>query len=110
MTMLTFRCSQSTRESKPKSGLRRLVSLIGLVLLIASVLRELRLPAERRTWHGCVFGKVPYDLRFPSLDRLASTMWNPDEHGLLVPTAFGVGWTINFAALWAAVVSAGRRG
>jgi uncharacterized protein DUF5808 len=109
MTMLTFRSSKSTRESKPTSGLRRLVSLIGLVLLIASVIRELRLPAERRTWHGYVFGKVPYDLRVPSLARLATTMWNPHEQRLVVPTAIGVGWTINFAALRTMVASAAGR-
>ena len=37
-----------------------------LALLAASVVRELRMPKEQRTWHGVVFGKVPYDLRLPT--------------------------------------------
>jgi hypothetical protein len=68
-------------------------------LLIAAVVRELRLPKEERTWHGHLFGKVPYDLRRPSLDRLKTALWNPRDAHLLVPTALGVGWTINLAAL-----------
>jgi len=102
MTMLTFRHSGKAGATRRKSGLRSLVSLLGFALLLASIIRELRLPAAQRSWHGRVFGRVPYDLRFPTRDRLADAMWNPAEHRLLVPTAFGVGWTVNLAALWAA--------
>jgi uncharacterized protein DUF5808 len=102
MTMLTFLHSGKASATRRKSGLRSLVSFVGFVLLLASIIRELRLPAAERSWHGRVFGRVPYDLRFPSPSRLASTMWNPAEHRLLVPTAFGVGWTVNLGALWAA--------
>jgi hypothetical protein len=80
-------------------GLRGLLTLISVALLCAAIVRELRLPPEQRTWHGAVFGKVPYDLRVPSIDRLIRSVWNPGNPRLLVPTAFGVGWSVNVAAL-----------
>ena len=89
-------CDNATRG---RHGLRDLVKLIGLVLLTASIIREMRLPKEERTWHGLVFGKVPYDLRPPTLERVKSVMWNPENSHILVPTVFGVGWTVNLAAL-----------
>jgi hypothetical protein len=86
-------------SSRGGRGLRGLVRLIGLALLVASIVRELRLPKEARTWHGVVFGLVPYDLRRPSFDRFKATLWNPRDPHLFVPTALGVGWTVNVAAL-----------
>jgi len=80
-------------------GLGNLARLIGLVLLIASIVRELRLPKQERTWHGVVFGKVPYDLRPPTFGRLKAVIWNPRNSHVVVPTAFGVGWTVNLAAV-----------
>lgn len=77
---------------------RSLAQLIGLGLLIATIVRELRLPKEERTWNGVVFGKVPYDLRPPTFDRLKAVLWNPRNPHLVVPTAFGVGWSVNLAA------------
>jgi hypothetical protein len=82
-----------------RHGLRDLARLIGLTLVIASVVRELRMPKEKRTWHGVVFGKVPYDLRPPTFARLKSAVWNPRDSEIVVPTGFGVGWTVNLAAL-----------
>lgn len=69
-------------------------ALISLVLLVAAVLRELRRPAELRTWHGRVGAVVPYDLRRPTLERFRKSVWNADAP-LLVATPFGVGWTLN---------------
>ncbi len=85
-------------ELKAK-GWRGATMLLGAGLLAASVLRELSLPAAERTWHGTLFGTVPYDLRPPEPRRLLGTLWNPTSKRILVPTAFGVGWTINLAAL-----------
>ena len=79
-------------------GWRGLATLTGLILVGAAVLQELRLPREQRAWHGALFGSSPYDLRPPTFDRLARTVWNPDQDAVLVPTAFGVGWSINAAA------------
>lgn len=81
------------------SGLKTLVTLVGFGLLVASVLRELRLPPRQRTWHGAVFGKVPYDLRPPTRERVEGAMWNPASSQVVVPTAFGVGWSVNLPAL-----------
>lgn len=87
------------RSVGSRYGLRSLAQLIGLGLLIASIVRELRLPKQERTWHGVVFGKVPYDLRPPSFARLKAVIWNPANPHLVVRTAFGVGWSVNLAAL-----------
>ena len=67
-------------------------------LAAAAVVQELRKPAGTRTWQGRVLG-VPYDLRRPSPERLRSRLWDPTEPRLLVPSAFGVGWTVNLARL-----------
>jgi len=80
-------------------GLRDLARLIGFALLLAAVIRELRLPKQQRTWHGLLFGRVPYELRPPTFARLKSALWNPRNPQVLVPTALGVGWTVNLAAL-----------
>jgi uncharacterized protein DUF5808 len=80
-------------------GWRGLLTFAGVMLLGTAILQEVRLPAEQRTWHGTLFGFVPYDLRPPTLDRLTRALWNPEESAVLVPTAFGVGWTVNAAAV-----------
>ena len=82
-----------------RQAVRNLTRFFGLALLGAAVLRELRLPKEQRTWHGVVFGKIPYDLRPPTFDRLKTAIWNPRNSHVVVPTALGVGWTVNVAAL-----------
>src|SRR6266568_7994956 len=89
-----------------RHGLRNLARLTGLLLLVASIIRELRLPKQKRTWHGVVFGKAPYDLRPPTFDRLKAVVWNPRDSHIVVPTAFGVGWTVNLAALRARIPGA----
>jgi hypothetical protein len=74
-------------------------TIVSVSLLAASVVRELRKPPGERTWRGVVFGWIPYDLRLPTLSRVRQTLWQPERRDLLVPTAFGVGWTVNVAAL-----------
>ncbi len=70
---------------------------IGLVSL--AVNQQLQLPPNERTWQGRVFG-LPYDFRFPTFERIRNTLWNKDNPQLLVPYAFGMGWTINFYPLF----------
>jgi hypothetical protein len=41
---------------------------------------------------------IPYDFRFPTLEKLQATFWDPDGPAI-VGTAFGVGWTVNFGRL-----------
>jgi hypothetical protein len=52
-----------------------------------------------RRRHGEVLGFVPYDFRFPTLERARSRTWNPESARLLTPRSFGVGWTLNFGRL-----------
>lgn len=87
------------RSERPRrAGLRRLVSLVSMLLLVAAVVRELRLPAGERTWQGRVVG-VPYDLRPPTPTRLRQAFWNPEDPRLLTPRPMGVGWAVNVARL-----------
>jgi hypothetical protein len=65
------------------------------------VLRELRLPADERTWHGQILS-VPYDFRLPTLERLRERLWAPDG-AFLVPQVFGVGWSVNIGRVVALV-------
>ena len=45
--------------------------------------------------HGQILGLVPYDFRAPSLARLREKLWNSQDERFVVPTFFGVGWTVN---------------
>lgn len=84
-------------------GFQKTVRLITLGLAVAAVVKELRTPAEERTWHGTVVGFVPYDLRFPTPARMRERMWNPENPHVLVPRVFGVGWTVNVGRVVALV-------
>jgi hypothetical protein len=86
--------AERSRTSR-RRGIRRLYRLVGVSLVAAAVVKEARTPAEERTWHGDLGGIVPYDLRPPTLDRLRERMWAPQNPQLVVPRAFGVGWTLN---------------
>ncbi|WP_435196471.1 DUF5808 domain-containing protein [Natronomonas sp. EA1] len=44
---------------------------------------------------GELFG-IPYNFERPSLGRLLSSYWQPDE-GMLVEKPFGIGYTLNLA-------------
>jgi hypothetical protein len=84
-------------------GWRGLITLTGVALVGAAIVGELRLPPEQRSWHGVLFGRIPYDLRMPTVGRVVNTLWDPNNRQVLVPTAFGVGWSLNVAALLALV-------
>lgn len=55
-------------------------------------------PAGRGHLAGRVLG-VPYDVRPLTSDRVARRAWDPTSRKILVPKAFGIGWTVNFGAL-----------
>lgn len=79
---------------------RRIAGLaVGGGLFAAAVATELRKPASKRTWHGRILGVVPYDFRRPTLERLESRWWNPDDPRLFTPRAIGIGWDVNLARL-----------
>jgi hypothetical protein len=56
---------------------------------------------------GELFG-VPYNFERPSLGRMMSAYWQPDE-GMLVEKPFGIGYTLNLAnwRSWIVLVVAG---
>lgn len=54
--------------------------------------------ARHRIMSGSLLG-VPYDLRAPHIDRFADRWWNTADSRILVPKAFGIGWTVNFGAV-----------
>jgi hypothetical protein len=83
--------------------LRRFVQAVGIGLLAAAVIQELRKPPELRTWHGAVAGLVPYDLRMPTAARVRERLWAPDDPHILAPQVIGVGWTLNFGRVVALV-------
>lgn len=81
-------------EHRAKHPVQGFVRLVMIVLAVAAVVRELRLPPDQRTWHGSVARVVPYDFRRPTLTRIREANWNPDGK-LVNARAFGVGWTLN---------------
>ncbi|MCL1869901.1 MAG: hypothetical protein FWF90_05755 [Promicromonosporaceae bacterium] len=91
------------KAEKKRGGLRNLVTLAALALTAAAVVKELRTPAEERTWNGRVASVVPYDFRMPTLDRVKERMWNPEAASVVSPRVFGVGWTVNVGKLFAEI-------
>lgn len=81
------------RKKRTRSWESALV-VMSMILMVAAILDQLRLPPEQRTWHGEIAG-VPYDFRMPTIERLRATFWNEETSRILVPKAFGVGWDIN---------------
>ena len=81
------------------TDLRKVIKWAAFLIGAIAVWEQLQRPADERTWEGTVAGVVPYDFRVPTLERMKSRWWNPDESRLFVPQVFGVGWTINFARL-----------
>jgi len=72
-----------------------------LALLVGVALREqLRLPPKEQTWHGRIAGRIPYDFRLPTAQRIRATFWNKNTSEILVPHTFGIGWTINLYPLF----------
>lgn len=86
-------------RAKDRHGIQGLFRLVGLGLVAAAVVKELRTPAEERTWHGVVAGFVPYDFRVPTVARVRERVWAPEDEHLLKPHPFGVGWTLNVGKL-----------
>lgn len=84
-------------------GLKRLVTFVTIGLAVAAVVKELRLPEEERTWNGKVAAVVPYDFRFPTLERAKERLWDPEAEHVIGPRVFGVGWAVNVGRVVALV-------
>lgn len=76
-------------------GARRLFRLVAFGLFTAAIATELAKPSAERTWHGRVFGMVPYDFRPPTWERIRDAYWNPESDELFSDRVFGVGWAVN---------------
>ncbi len=77
----------------------RAAIVVGVLVLVAlALLDQLVRDPRYRDWHGDVFG-VPYDLRFPTRERLRERAWAPDNPAILTPHVFGVGWSINLGRI-----------
>jgi hypothetical protein len=76
----------------------KLIAAAAGALVGAAVAKELNKPSDQRGWHGEV-ALVPYDFRPPTVEKLRRSAWDPANPQLLVPHAFGVGWSLNFARL-----------
>jgi len=74
---------------------RRVVKVMAIGLLVAAVVQEAAKPRAERTWHGRVFGVVPYDFSPPTWDRIRRAYWNPEDERLFTDRVLGVGWAIN---------------
>ncbi len=84
------------KRQKKKLTFGDVVIFAGILALFGmAICQQLQLPPEQRTWHG-TFAGIPYDFRMPTLDKLRATFWNKDTSRILVPHAFGMGWSINF--------------
>ena len=71
---------------------------IAIVAVGVAILDQLSRPAEQRTWQGSLMG-VPYDFRFPTLERIREKVWNKNTSRIVMPHPFGVGWSLNFYPL-----------
>ncbi|MEY9877978.1 hypothetical protein ABH931_007502 [Streptacidiphilus sp. MAP12-33] len=78
--------------------MNRLVLLAAAGVVTAAVVKELRRPAQERTWQGRILG-LPYDFRPPTPARVLAEFWDPDNDALFTPHAFGVGYGVNLARL-----------
>ena len=75
--------------------------IMGALLVIyvgVAIVEQLRRPSEDRAWHGQIAG-IPYDFRLPTAERIRATYWNKDTAQMLMPKAFGIGWTGNLYPL-----------
>jgi hypothetical protein len=75
-----------------------LIRTLALAAIAGAIYREMRLPAEERTWHGRLLGFVPYDFRLPTPRRVIDAFWDPKSKRLFNDQPFGVGWAVNVPA------------
>jgi hypothetical protein len=80
------------REAGALGWLLRM-TIVGAVA--AAIYKEMKLPPEQRTWHGRLFGFVPYDFRMPTPARIVRAWWSPRSDKVFSEQPFGVGWVVN---------------
>lgn len=78
----------------------RMAQVAVVTFALIAVCQEMEMPKKQRKWHGRAASIIPYDFRIPTLERLSEAFWNPYETRVFSPTVFGLGWAINFHALF----------
>lgn len=43
--------------------------------------------------------KIPYDFHLPTPEKIKSKLWNTEDENILQPHVFGIGWSVNLAAV-----------
>ncbi len=90
-------------QTQDRHGMQGVFRLVWIGLVVAAVVKELRMAPEERTWHGVVAGFVPYEFRRPTGARIRERIWDPENEHLFTPHAFGVGWTLNVGRVFALI-------
>ena len=86
------------KKSRNINPLNLIAGAAAASLVGGALAQQLRRPLNERTWHGTIAG-VPYDFRPPTPEKLRNTFWNKNTARVLVPQAFGVGWSVNLYPL-----------
>ena len=79
--------------------IRRWMKIANYGLLAWAIATELKKDPKDRQWHGELAGVVPYDFRIPTPDKIKKTYWDTGSDQVIKRSAFGVGWTVNFAVI-----------
>jgi hypothetical protein len=78
---------------------KAVVIIAGIAMVSAAIIQELKKPKGQRDWYGRLGGVIPYEFRPPTPHRIKDAMWNPQDERVMTDTVFGVGWSVNLAAL-----------
>ncbi|MDO8673158.1 MAG: hypothetical protein Q7O66_17270, partial [Dehalococcoidia bacterium] len=61
--------------------LKAALKVIGIGMVMAAVVQELRKEPAERTWRGRLTCSIPYDFTTPSVERIREAYWNTqDDH------------------------------
>lgn len=87
-------------EKLRQQPVQAVLALLGMALVLAAIVQELRKPVVERTWHGLLGGIIPYDFRPPTWERVREAWWNPESNRLFTPRVWGIGWAVNLPVLF----------
>jgi hypothetical protein len=87
-----------------------IIRVLAMAAVAGAVYKELKQPPEERTWHGKLLGVVPYDFRLPTPAKVMNAWWNPNSSQVVGDPVFGVGWSLNLAAVADQLRAAGANG
>jgi hypothetical protein len=79
--------------------LRWFITGIAMGLTAAAIGQELQKQPQDRVWKGTVAG-VPYNFNLAEWRDIASEYWDPRSDEILTRRVVGLGWGVNFAALY----------